>query len=86
MAVTLARRIGWAPVVAEAALVRGEALHARGDFEGANATTSEGSTALHLASQLGNTGQVCLLLKHRADHHKRNYEGKLDIISKVEIL
>jgi len=40
-----------------------------------------GDTALHLAAQLGNTGQVCLLLKHRADHHKRNNEGKqpLDI-------
>ena len=36
----------------------------------------EGNTALHLASSLGNTGQVCLLLKHRADHHKRNYEGE----------
>jgi len=41
----------------------------------------QGNTALHLASLQGNTGQVCLLLKHRADHHKRNYEGKepLDI-------
>jgi len=40
-----------------------------------------GNTALHLAAQLGNTGQVCLLLKHRADHHRVNNEGKepLDI-------
>jgi len=40
-----------------------------------------GNTALHLASQMGNTGQVCLLLKHRADHHRVNNEGKepLDI-------
>ena len=36
----------------------------------------QGNTALHLASLQGNTGQVCLLLKHRADHHKRNYEGE----------
>ena len=40
----------------------------------------EGNTALHLASLLGNTGQVCLLLKHRADHHKRNYEGLPDAL------
>ena len=42
----------------------------------------EHDTGLHLAGQLGNTGQVCLLLKHRADHHHRvNNEGKepLDI-------
>ncbi|HJL03720.1 MAG TPA: serine/threonine-protein kinase [Polyangiaceae bacterium LLY-WYZ-15_(1-7)] len=38
---TDARRIGWAPVVAEAALVRGEALHARGDFEGAEEALRE---------------------------------------------
>jgi len=40
-----------------------------------------GNTALHLAAHLGNTGQVCLLLKHRADHHRVNNEGKepLDI-------
>ena len=29
------------------------------------ATDSEGNTALHLSALLGNTGQVCLLLKHR---------------------
>ena len=34
-----------------------------------------GDTALHLAAGLGNTGQVCLLLKHKADHHKRNKQG-----------
>jgi len=45
------------------------------------AVDGEGNTALHLAAQLGNTGQVCLLLKHRADHHRVNNEGKepLDI-------
>merc|ERR1719206_835780 len=29
------------------------------------AVDEDGNTALHLASQMGNTGQVCLLLKHR---------------------
>jgi len=45
------------------------------------AVDGQGNTALHLAAQLGNTGQVCLLLKHRADHHRVNNEGKepLDI-------
>jgi len=45
------------------------------------AVDENGNTALHLAAQLGNTGQVCLLLKHRADHHRVNNEGKepLDI-------
>merc|ERR1712013_710782 len=45
------------------------------------AVDEDGNTALHLASQMGNTGQVCLLLKHRADHHRVNNEGKepLDI-------
>eukprot|EP00092_Neocalanus_flemingeri_P015121 GFUD01016338.1.p1 GENE.GFUD01016338.1~~GFUD01016338.1.p1 ORF type:complete len:839 (-),score=276.93 GFUD01016338.1:342-2858(-) len=45
------------------------------------AVDGEGNTALHLAAQLGNTGQICLLLKHRADHHRVNNEGKepLDI-------
>jgi len=45
------------------------------------AVDEQGNTALHLASQMGNTGQVCLLLKHRADHHRVNNEGKepLDI-------
>ncbi|MEM9072354.1 MAG: serine/threonine-protein kinase [Myxococcota bacterium] len=32
---TRAESIGWPPLVAEASLVHGEALHARGDFEGA---------------------------------------------------
>ena len=35
-----------------------------------------GDTALHLAAGLGNTGQVCLLLKHKSDHHKRNKKGQ----------
>ena len=42
---------------------------------------SGGDTALHLAARLGNTGQVCLLLKHRADHHKRNKQGIEEEIS-----
>ena len=37
---------------------------------------SRGDTALHLAAKHGNTGQVCLLLKHRADHHKLNADGR----------
>merc|ERR1719481_1430138 len=39
------------------------------------------NNAKTVASQMGNTGQVCLLLKHRADHHRVNNEGKepLDI-------
>ena len=37
---------------------------------------SRGDTALHLAAKHGNTGQVCLLLKHRADHHKLNEDGR----------
>jgi len=41
----------------------------------------QGDTALHLAAQLGYTGQVCLLLKHRADHHLTNHADRrpLDI-------
>jgi len=41
----------------------------------------EGNTALHVAALTGNTGQVCLLLKHRADHHLVNNAGRepLDI-------
>lgn len=37
-----------------------------------NAQDSEGNTPLHLATQMGHTAQVCLLLKHRADQHVRN--------------
>ena len=37
----------------------------------------QGNTALHIAASLGNTGQVCLLLKHRADHHMVNNEGRI---------
>jgi len=48
---------------------------------GTGSVDALGDTALHLAAKLGNTGQVCLLLKHRADHHRVNNEGKepLDI-------
>jgi len=51
------------------------------------ATDSEGNTALHLSALLGNTGQVCLLLKHRANHHLVNNSGMepLDIgVSKAD--
>ena len=46
-----------------------------------NAVDGEGNTALHLSAMAGNTSQVCLLLKHRADHHARNGKGQqaLDI-------
>jgi len=36
----------------------------------------EGNTPLHLAAMLRNTGQVCLLLKHRANHHLVNNAGQ----------
>ena len=42
-----------------------------------------GDTALHLAAGLGNTGQVCLLLKHKADHHKRNKQGLQCIFTNI---
>lgn len=35
----------------------------------------EGNTPLHLATKLGHTAQVCLLLKHRADQKIVNNEG-----------
>ena len=40
-----------------------------------NAVDMKGNTSLHLAAEHGSTGQVCLLLKHRADHHVRNLQG-----------
>ena len=45
------------------------------------AADGEGNTALHLAALHGHTGQTCLLLKHRADHHLVNNAGSepLDI-------
>lgn len=39
-----------------------------------NAQDIEGNTPLHLATELGHTAQVCLLLKHRADQHIQNNE------------
>ena len=40
-----------------------------------NVLDGDKNTPLHLAAKHGNTGQVCLLLKHRADHHKLNADG-----------
>ncbi|KAK6617749.1 hypothetical protein RUM43_013977 [Polyplax serrata] len=40
-----------------------------------NVQDSEGNTPLHLATELGHTAQVCLLLKHRADQHIKNNKG-----------
>ena len=49
-----------------------------------NAVDGHGNTALHLAANHRSTGQVCLLLKHRADHHLANNDGltALDIAVK----
>jgi len=40
-----------------------------------NAVDQSGNTSLHLAAAQGSTSQVCLLLKHRADHHIKNSDG-----------
>lgn len=40
-----------------------------------NAQDIEGHTPLHLATELGHTAQVCLLLKHHADQHIRDNDG-----------
>ncbi|XP_046391435.1 arf-GAP with coiled-coil, ANK repeat and PH domain-containing protein 2 [Ischnura elegans] len=40
-----------------------------------NAQDAEGKTPLHLATELGHTAQVCLLLKHRADQHVADKAG-----------
>jgi len=41
----------------------------------------DGNSGLHVAAMLRNTGQVCLLLKHRANHHllNRANQNPLDI-------
>jgi len=46
-----------------------------------NAIDGQGNSPLHLAANQGRTAQVCLLLKHKANHHIRNIEGRtaLDI-------
>ncbi|XP_012055536.1 PREDICTED: arf-GAP with coiled-coil, ANK repeat and PH domain-containing protein 2 [Atta cephalotes] len=40
-----------------------------------NYQDAEGKTPLHLATELGHTAQVCLLLKHRADQHIEDESG-----------
>lgn len=40
-----------------------------------NVQDDNGLTALHLATELGHTAQVCLLLKHRADQHLVDKDG-----------
>nr|CAD7460558.1 unnamed protein product [Timema tahoe] len=40
-----------------------------------NSQDAGGKTPLHLATELGHTAQVCLLLKHRADQHIKDNEG-----------
>lgn len=40
-----------------------------------NMQDNEGRTPLHLATELGHTAQVCLLLKHRADQHLQDSSG-----------
>lgn len=46
-----------------------------------NAVDHRGDSPLHLSAENGSTAQVCLLLKHHADHHIKNKEEKtaLDI-------
>ncbi|KAK0175691.1 hypothetical protein PV327_009421 [Microctonus hyperodae] len=40
-----------------------------------NCQDAEGKTPLYLATELGHTAQVCLLLKHRADQHIEDESG-----------
>ncbi|KYN12813.1 Arf-GAP with coiled-coil, ANK repeat and PH domain-containing protein 2 [Trachymyrmex cornetzi] len=40
-----------------------------------NCQDIEGKTPLHIATELGHTAQVCLLLKHRADQHIEDESG-----------
>lgn len=49
-----------------------------------NIVDQDGRTPLHVATELGNTAQVCLLLKHRADQHLKDINGvdPLDIAVK----
>lgn len=40
-----------------------------------NTPDATGRTPLYLATQLGHTAQVCLLLKHKADQHIADVDG-----------
>lgn len=40
-----------------------------------NCQDADGKTPLHLATELGHTAQVCLLLKHHADQHIKDENG-----------
>ncbi|XP_043258687.1 arf-GAP with coiled-coil, ANK repeat and PH domain-containing protein 2 [Colletes gigas] len=40
-----------------------------------NCQDADGKTPLYLATELGHTAQVCLLLKHRADQHIKDESG-----------
>ncbi|KAL1463632.1 hypothetical protein WDU94_015369 [Cyamophila willieti] len=49
-----------------------------------NHADTEGRTPLYLATELGHTGQVCLLLKHKADQHIADVRGLEPLTLAVE--